>query len=95
MESIWKWLAIPGAILALIGVWTALGFPKPATSADINRLDRQQAEVAIDVYTTKRNGLMLSEPPKDTQAHKIWEQQLNDANDQLKRAEDREIELSK
>ena len=95
MAKILGFVGVPGAILAVIGIWGALGWPTTATSNDIHRLDRQQSETAIEVYDRKVRGYLSSAPPADPVNRQIWEEDLRRARDQLKRAEDRKIELSK
>lgn len=94
-----QWLiklgSIAGAIVALGGLWIAIGGPMPATSADIRRLDREQATVATEVYQTKLRSLLAVSPAENTTAHKAWQEELAHTRDQIKRAEDRQIELSK
>ncbi len=90
-----KWLALPGALVALIALWQALGLPTPALSTDIQRLDRQQADVAVQMYQTKLRSLLAIVPPSDGPAKSAWTEELSQTRDQLKRAEDRKIELSK
>jgi len=90
-----KWLGVPAAALAFLTLWVLLGFPKLATGSDIQRLDRQQTETAIEVYDRKVRGYLVSPAPVDPVNRQIWEEDLRRARDQLKRAEDRKIELSK
>jgi hypothetical protein len=88
-------MGIPGSLGALIALWILLGFPTLATSSDIQRLDRKQADTAVEVYSTKQRSLLVIAPPSGTVAHDAWQQELKTAGEQLKRAEDRKIELSK
>ena len=90
-------MGIPGSIGALIALWILLGFPTLATSGDIQRLDRHQAETAVEVYQSKLRGTILNAPaPAATpQTQRLYEEELSQARSQLKRAEDRKIELSK
>lgn len=98
-KQIVRWLkitgSIAGALTAIGALWITLGFPTIATSSDIKRLDRQQADTAIDIYQTKLRSLLVVSPSTGTAAYKAWEEELNQARDQLKRAEDRKIDLSK
>lgn len=88
-------LSVPGSIGAAIALWILLGFPTLATSSDIQRLDRRQADTAVDVYSTKQRSLLVIAPLPGTVAHDAWKQELDTASRQLKAAEDRKIELSK
>ena len=94
-----KWIlrigGIAGAITAIGALWATIGGPLPATSADIKRLDRSQADVATEVYQTKLRSLLAVSPPEGTAAHEAWKEELSHTRDQIKRAEDRKIELSK
>lgn len=86
---------VSGAIAAIVAIWMAIGGPMLATSADIHRLDRQQADTAAEVYQTKLRSLLAISPAPNTTAHQAWEEELAHTRDQIKRAEDRKIELSK
>ncbi len=84
-----------GAIMAIAAFWASFGFPTLATGSDIKRLDRVQAEAAVEIYQTKTRSLLVISPPDGTPAYNAWKEELNHARDQLKRAEDRKIELAK
>ncbi len=94
-----RWLiklgTVAGSLTAIGALWVALGGPTPATSADIKRLDRQQTETAIDVYNTKLRSLPVIAPAENTPAYQAWKEELDQTREQIKRAEDRKIELSK
>ena len=91
-----KWIgSLAGAVLAIGGLWIAIGGPMIATSSDIKRLDRQQTEAAVELYQTKTRSLLVISPTPGTPAHQAWQEELAHARDQLKRAEDRKIELAK
>jgi len=92
----WKiLLGVPGAIVATIAIWGSFGFPTPATSGDIQRLNREQADVAVEVYSNKLRSLYVAPPPENSIANKVWLEELTRARKQLDRAEQRRIELSK
>jgi len=101
MHPLVKWLlqagAVATALVAVASAWQLFGGDTLAWSSDVKRLDRKQAEVAVEVYTTKRNSLILNAPPQtaNVQTQRLHEEALHDANRQLKQAEDRKIELSK
>ncbi len=40
MKTLMKYAPIPAALLAIVTLWGVLGFPKPATSLDVQRLDK-------------------------------------------------------
>lgn len=90
-------MGVPGSIGALIALWILLGFPTLATSSDIQKLDRRQADTAVEVYQTKVRSTILNAPPAtaNAQTQRLYEEELNQARSQLKRAEERKIELSK
>lgn len=90
---------IATALVTIAGAWTFFGFPVPASSQDIRRLDRQQAEIAIEVYQqAARDALLALTDQKirdnDT-ARTIVEQDLERFRAQLGAARSRVIELSK
>ena len=86
-----------GAIAAIVGLWITLGLDRPAWSSDIQRLDRHQAETAVEIYQSKVRGTILNAPARGAtpQTQRLYEEELNQARTQLKHAEDRKIELSK
>lgn len=91
-------ISAAGAALAAIGgayVW--LGLPMVATSADIKRLNASQAEIAVDVYSKDvRDNIILRNAVKsDPTALKMIDQNLQEAKEKLKAAQERRIELSK
>jgi hypothetical protein len=94
-----KWVirigSAAGALAAIMTLWVALGFPTLATGSDIKRLDRGQADIAVETYNAKLRGLLVIAPPAGTPAHDAWEEDLKNAREQIKRAEDRKIELGK
>lgn len=89
--------AVAAAVTAIMGLYVSLGGPIPATSADIQRLDRAQAEQAVELYQQKLNSLILLAPDaeKNPAAYAAWKQQYEQAQRQLERAESRKIELSR
>ena len=92
----WKWLGIPAAILAAIGL-AKIGFDALdlAHGSDVRALNRGQVENAIQTYVNTRRSLLVIEPKPGTTAHKAWEEDLNDARDKLRQMQRRKIELSK
>lgn len=90
-------MGVPGSIGALIALWILLGFPTLATSGDIRMLDRRQIETAVEVYQNKTRSIILNAPAASAtpQTQRLFEEELAQARSQLKRAEDRKIELSK
>lgn len=89
--------AVCAALVAIAGAWHLFEIPTLAWSSDIQKLNRNQAETAVEVYQSKLRGTVLNAPaPGATpQTHRLYEEELNQARTQLKRAEDRKIELSK
>lgn len=84
-----------GALLLAVTLWGALGFPKPAMSGDIARLDRSQADQAIEIFNTKMRSLLAIAPPKETASRRAWEEELATTRQQLNQAQSRKLELSK
>lgn len=97
MSTLLKLGAGAGAIMTLLGLWLAIGGPIPAMSGDIQRLDRQQVDIAVDLYRKNvRDGLLLRGVVKDDPtARRIVDEDLNEARANLERAQKRKIELSK
>lgn len=94
------WLVkIGGGCTALIAIGGVLAYLSSflAWSGDIKRLDLQQADVAIETYGNKVRSLILLAPKVDdgTPSSRAWNEELGRARDQLRRSEDRKIELSK
>ena len=56
-----KRIALIAAVFALPAViaafWTTLGLPIPATAADLEKLDKNQATLAIEFYRDRENDL--------------------------------------
>jgi len=86
---------IGGSIAAISAGWNALRLPVPALASDIQRLDRAQAETAIEVYQNKYRTLLLQPKPENPAAERAWEIELDRTLKKLDRAEDRLIDLSK
>lgn len=95
MTRLLKWTPVPAAVLAMIGIWGALGFPRPAWTSDIKRLDRQQADIAAQVYQDRIRSLLSVQPPSDPVARQNWNEQLRQTRKKLDAAQERQIELSK
>jgi hypothetical protein len=85
------------ATTALVSLYVMLGGPLPATSGDIKRLDRNQAEQAVELYQNKVNSLILLAPGAsgNEQQRAAWQEQYARAKRELEAAENRKIELSK
>jgi len=85
-----------GALGVIVGAWIALGFPIPATSADIQRLDSQQLRTAVDVYRQdKRDAIIARSLAKDPAVQRMLDEDLVEARQKLKDAQRRLIELPK
>lgn len=89
--------ALAGAVTATGALWLVIGGPLPALSSDIQRLDRQQTEQAIDIYSKEVRDqiLLLGLTKNDPTAKAIVERNLEEAKEKLQRAQNRKIELSK
>ena len=93
-----KWLAylgVPGALISAITLWGTMGFPTLATGMDIQNLNRQQADVAIEVYQNKYRSFLALPKPSEPAQEAAWDIEIKRALKQLERAETRKIELSK
>ena len=90
-----KYAPLPAALLAAVTLWGAFGFPKPAWTTDIKRLDRQQADIASQLYQDRIRSLLSVQPPSDPVARQNWNEQLRQTRKQLDAAQERRIELSK
>lgn len=94
-----KGLAIPAAVLAIIGLWVTFGFPTLATSSDINRLDRNQAAQAVELYQASIRSLMILSPQiaisNDGYAKAAHEEEMRRTRDKLQQAERQLLRVSK
>lgn len=95
MERLMKYAPIPAAIVALITLWGVLGFPKPATSLDVQRLDKGQAEIASELYRNKVRSIIVTPKPSAEPNATLWQEELDAAKRQRDQAEKRLIELTK
>lgn len=91
-----------GAIIATLTIWTTLGFPIPATSADIERLEASQIETAIRVYEDLADRLIIRREqlrsdglPSFNPAIVATDRQIERVQEDLREARRRRIELSK
>ena len=89
-------MGIPAFIGTAVALWISLGFPTIATSADIQRLDRQGAEIAVQSYQNALNNLIATTPPEGAPAPQLraWQQQYDLMRDALNRAIQRKSELT-
>ena len=87
--------SIAGALMAIAGVWHLFEMPTPAWSSDIQKLNNNQANIAVELYNQKLRNYLVSTPPADPAAKQIWEEDLRQARQQRDDAEKRRIELSK
>ncbi len=92
--SYWKWIGLPGALLSIVLLWVALGFPTMATSLDINKLTLKQAIVAEETYANTISRYLLLPKQKDPALELFVKDELRKARASQKRATDRIIELS-
>lgn len=102
MSWINRYSAGAAALVATLGLWTSLGFPVPATSADIERLEAGQLETAIRVYEDQADRLIIRREqwraeglPPFNPAVVATERQLERVQEDLREARRRRIELSK
>lgn len=95
LDKLVKYVGIPGALVAGATLWTTLGFPTIATSMDIQKLNRQQADHAVELYRGKVRGLLSIPQPKEEPGATIWREEIEQARRERDKAEQRQIELSK
>jgi hypothetical protein len=87
---------ILGAFMTVLTVWFAIGGPRLATSQDIQKLDRKQTETAVDLYAKDvRDAIILRGAVQDSTTRQLIDENLRDAQEKLKAAQQRKIELSK
>lgn len=92
----WKIIvSVPAAFVAAVTLWGWMGFPTIATSGDISKLNRSQADIAVDLYDTKLRRYLAVQPPSDPVTRQNWEEEVRRSRAQLDAAEKRKIELSK
>lgn len=81
---------------AVIGAWVGIGGPLPATSQDIKQLDRKQTDTAVDLYAKDvRDAIILRGTVQDPTTQRLIDENLREAQEKLKAAQSRKIELSK
>jgi len=96
MDLIIKGGSVVGAIGVIIGALIAIGLPMPATSQDIKRLDKSQADIAVDMYQRDvRDSIILRGTVSDPTTQKLIEQNLREAQEKLSAAQARKLELAK
>lgn len=95
MKDLLKYASIPGAMVAAITLWGILGFPKPATSLDVQRLDKAQSEIAAELYQNKVRSILVTPKPSQEPNATLWQEELEAAKRQRDQAERRRIELTK
>lgn len=96
MRRLLIWIGAPaGALVSVLTAWTMLGLPRPAFSTDIQRLDRQQVDNAINIYQDRVNALLSIQPPTDPAAHRQWRERLRRAQQYLDAATQRKLDMSK
>lgn len=83
------------AALTAIGVVLAYLSTFIAWSSDVRRLDRHQADQAVEIYDSKVRRYLAVPPPADPVANQNWSEELRRSRSQLDAAEKRRIELSK
>lgn len=90
-------MGIPTFLIAVGTVWLALGFPTVASSNDIKRIERGQAELAVSTYQNIINSLVANTPADNAppQQREAWREQMEQAKRQRDRAVEQKIDLSK
>jgi hypothetical protein len=96
--------AVAGVVLALAGVsklYVELGGPTLAWSQDVQRLESQQIDIAIDVYQQQERSLTLQKGEVEraggtgTREDLYITEELNNARGALQQLRQRKIELSR
>lgn len=95
MERFMKYAPIPAALVACVTLWGIFGFPKPATSLDVQRLDKAQSEIASELYQNKVRSILITPKPTAEPNATLWQEELEAAKRQRDQAERRRIELTK
>jgi hypothetical protein len=91
--------AVAAAMTAIVVAYAQLGGPMPATAQDIQRLDRQQTEIAVEVYQRAIRESVVTLTKDEIQANvvarTIVEQDIERDRAKLDAARARLIELGK
>ena len=88
--------SVAGAVVALVAAWHLFNMPTPAWSSDIQKLNIQQTEHALDFYSKAvRDDTILRSQITDTTTRALIDQRMQEAQDKLRRAQERKIELTK
>lgn len=86
---------VAAGFVTLVGAYKTFDLPIPAWAEDINRLEKQQVDTAIEVYQNKYRSFLALPRPKEAIQQRAWEIEVDRSLKQLERAEQRKIELSK
>lgn len=96
MNGLLKAGAAVGALTAITTAWITIGGPVPALSTDLRRLDRKQTETAVDLYAKDvRDAIILRGAVKDETTRRLIDENLREAQEKLRAAQERKIELSR
>lgn len=89
--------SMAAALLAIGSFWIAVGWPRIATSADIQKLNAAQTDLAVDLYQKNVRDALISRSAvkNDPSTQALVDQNLREAQDKLKAAQDRKLELAK
>ena len=88
--------SLAGALLALGGLWSALGWPTPAWSSDIQRLNARQASTAVDVYSRAiSDDMILKSQVTDQMTKDLIDDRIKMNTEKLEDSQKRKIELSR
>lgn len=86
---------IAGGLTAMVVLWHTFGLPSVAWSSDIQRLDRQQTDTAIEIYQRAVRGQLSAPAPAESASKQLWEEELRENRRKLDEATKRRIELGK
>jgi hypothetical protein len=88
--------AVAAALASIAGFWIYIGGPIPAWSTDIKRLDLNQTETAIELYSSAQDRALITQDLlKDPAAKALNAKRLKDATDTLHKLREHKIELMK
>ena len=89
MDSIKAAGVVVALLVSIVGLWTALGLPKPALSEDLDKLENSQLEYAIPLLEDQLDRLILRKALLESQGVAAHNRELQALGRQIDRATDR------